>query len=59
MTLREEWEATDRMKLDQLGDKITPQARKKIEAAIAEKVPRPTAAESKQYHRRMAELGVT
>jgi hypothetical protein len=51
------WAEVDK-KLDRLGNRITPQDRTKIEAAIAEKVPRPTAAEWEENNRRRAELGI-
>jgi hypothetical protein len=43
-------------RLDRLGKQITPADRHKIEATIAEKVPRPTAAEYKDSARRRAQV---
>jgi hypothetical protein len=49
------WDSiTDR--LDRLGNRITPADRQKIEAAVAEKVPRPTPVEYKEIARRSAQI---
>jgi hypothetical protein len=49
------WDQIDH-RLDRLGNQITPDDRRKIDAVLAARIPRPTAAEYKNSAREAAEL---